>query len=143
MKYTNSSANIVSLNENEIFVFGSNLAGRHGLGAAKLAKERFGAKSGIGIGPTGRCYAIPTKNQSIQTLHLDLISGHVSDFIEYAKSNSHQVFLVSRIGCGLAGYCESEIAPMFSEALKLPNIYLPVEFTDLLNTVSKPRSCEL
>lgn len=99
-----------------IFVFGSNLAGRHGKGAALHARQVHGAKYGVGVGPTGNAYAIPTKDENIQTLPLDRIAPYVADFLEYARENQHLQFEVTRIGCGLAGYTDSQISPMFSGA---------------------------
>lgn len=101
---------------NTIFVFGSNLAGRHGAGAALFAKKNRGAIYGKGIGMQGNSYAIPTKDQNIKTLPLDRIKPYVDQFIEFAKQNSKLIFEVTRIGCGLAGYKDSDIAPMFKDA---------------------------
>ena len=101
---------------NQIFVFGSNLAGRHGKGAALEAKKFWGAQPGVGVGPTGNSYALPTKDQSLRPLPLDEINQHVREFILYAKENWHLEFLVSKVGCGLAGYPEDYIAPMFKNA---------------------------
>jgi hypothetical protein len=131
---------INSLNPNEIFVFGSNITGIHGAGAAKLAREKFGAKQWVGIGPTGRCYAIPTRytdtlpNGRLQfkTLPLTSIFSHIADFIEYSKIHLEQIFLVTAIGCGFAGYKASEIAPAFNEALYLNNVYLPKLFYEYI-----------
>ncbi|MGL5776233.1 MAG: A1S_2505 family phage non-structural protein, partial [Aeromonas veronii] len=96
-----------------IFVFGSNLAGRHGKGAAKCARDVHGAVYGVGRGRTGNAYAIPTKDEFIRTLPLYRIMGYVGEFIEYAKTNPELTFVVTRIGCGLAGYRDWEIGPMF------------------------------
>lgn len=106
-----------------IFVFGSNLAGRHGAGSALEARRRHGAKLGIGVGPTGDAYAIPTKDIKLKTLPLETISGYVKEFVDYAKNNQDQHFVVVKIGCGLAGFQEYEIAPMFRGAPK--NVELP------------------
>jgi len=99
-----------------IFVFGSNLAGRHGAGAAAFAKYWYGAQYGVGEGRTGQSYAIPTKDESLNTLRLDRILGYVCEFIEYAKKHPHEKFFVTRIGCGLAGYTNEQIAPLFRGA---------------------------
>lgn len=107
-----------------IFVFGSNLAGRHGKGAALFARQNHGAIYGQGVGRQGNSYAIPTKDGRLNVLSLDEISGHVLDFIAYAKENSDLEFNVTRIGCGLAGYKDTQIAPLFSGApsnCKLPD----------------------
>lgn len=119
---------ILKLNSNQIFVFGSNLAGRHGAGAALAAKKHFNAKYGCGVGITGQCYAIPTKDKKIKTLPLNEIKGFVDDFIAFAKQNSHLEFLVTPIGCGLAGYSVKEIAPLFENSPQnciLPDIFKP------------------
>lgn len=107
-----------------IFVFGSNLAGRHGKGAALFAKNNHGAKYGVGVGPTGNAYALPTKDQHIRTLPLTAIAIHVADFIDYARKHPELQFLVTKIGCGLAGYQEHQITPFFKDApdnCKLPD----------------------
>jgi hypothetical protein len=99
-----------------IFVFGSNLAGRHGRGAALDAKRLYGAVYGVGEGPTGMAYAIPTKDHNIRTLPLDTVEKHVRKFILYARQNWNKKFLVTRVGCGLAGYTDADISPMFKFA---------------------------
>ena len=106
-----------------IFVFGSNLAGRHGKGAALCARNTHGAVYGVGVGRTGNAYAIPTKDEHIQTLPLSRIEKYVTDFLEYARANPDLEFEVTRIGCGLAGYQEHEIKPMFAGAPM--NCHLP------------------
>lgn len=97
----------------DIFVFGSNLAGRHGAGAALFARTYNGAIYGQGVGPQGYSYAIPTKDALLQTLPLATIQTYILGFIEYAKQHSDITFYVTRIGCGLAGYKDQDIAPMF------------------------------
>ena len=109
-----------------IFVFGSNLAGRHGKGSALEAMERWNAVWGEGIGRTGGAYAIPTKDERLQTLPLSRIRSHVEVFIDYAWAHPHLTFIVVAIGCGLAGYRPDQIAPMFKHAPK--NCRLPREF---------------
>lgn len=99
-----------------IFVFGSNLAGRHGKGAALFARQNFDAKYGCGVGRTGNAYAIPTKDKSLRVLPLQVIHRYVKDFLEYAKANPNLKFQVTKIGCGLAGYQEYDIKPMFAGA---------------------------
>ena len=99
-----------------IFVFGSNLAGRHGKGAALYAQDAYGAKYGVGRGRTGQAYAIPTKDENIGTLALLIIEREVQEFLEYARYYNDEVFFVTRIGCGLAGYTGEQIAPMFRGA---------------------------
>lgn len=107
----------------EIFVFGSNLAGRHGRGAALYARQNHGAKYGVGVGRTGDSYAIPTKDAKIKTLPLTEIAKYVADFLDYAKEHQELTFKVTAIGTGLAGYTHEQIAPMFKGATincKLP-----------------------
>lgn len=101
----------------EIFVFGSNLGGFHGAGAAKYAFQRKGAKLGVAVGLSGESYAIPTKDREIKyTLPLDVIQGYVNGFIAFAQVHPELMFQVTRIGCGLAGLHDREIAPMFERA---------------------------
>lgn len=112
---------------NTIFVFGSNLAGRHGKGAAYSAARYFGAETGVGTGLTGKSYAIPTKDEELHTLPLHTIHQHVADFLSFASNNQEKKFLITRIGCGLAGYQDSEIAPFFlypPSNCDLPGIWL-------------------
>lgn len=118
---------ITSLKDNEIFVFGSNKEGMHGGGAARIAYEDFGAEWGVGIGMTGQCYAIPTMDRSI-----DIIHRHVDDFTAYAKSHPALTFLVTPIGCGIAGWRVEEIAPLFNAAAELANVALPESFWKVL-----------
>lgn len=99
-----------------IFVFGSNLAGRHGAGAALHAKNAWGAVYGVGEGRTGNAYAIPTKNAHIKTRSLEDIAKSVATFIGYARMHPKETFQVTRIGCGLAGYKDEDIGPMFKGA---------------------------
>jgi len=117
---------------NQIFVFGSNLAGRHGRGAAKFARDTYGAIYGQSIGLQGKSYAIPTKDNNIKTLPLNLIKLYVNDFIKFAIANPDLQFIITPIGCGLAGYTHVDIAPLFSTAPN--NCILPEEFKIVLNT---------
>jgi hypothetical protein len=117
-------------NGKHIFVFGSNLAGVHGAGAARDARLYWGARVGVGLGLQGQSYAIPTKDDCIITLPLDRIEGYVKDFNGFATANPDLSFLVTAIGCGLAGYRPDQIAPMFSNSPK--NCILPDEFKHLL-----------
>lgn len=96
-----------------VFVFGSNIAGIHGKGAALTAKRLYGAKQGIGIGYVGHSYAIPTKDQNLKTLHILEIVTYVQEFKNFAHDNKHMNFLVTRVGCGLAGFQDADIAPFF------------------------------
>lgn len=114
---------ISELKENEIFVFGSNLAGHHGGGAARLAYNRFGAVWGQGVGLQGQTYAIPTMQGGVEA-----IKPYVDEFIRFAEQHPEYKFLVTRIGCGIAGFKDEEIAPLFAQALKVGNILLPKAF---------------
>jgi hypothetical protein len=114
----------------EIFVFGSNLAGRHGKGAALHARNYHGAIYGRGIGRQGDSYAIPTKDHRLRSLPLNEIQEHVEDFLEYARLFSGFNFNVTAIGTGLAGYKHEDMAPMFRDAPE--NCRLPVEWVEIL-----------
>lgn len=118
---------IDDLQENEVFVFGSNLAGMHGGGAARVARLRFGAVMGNGVGMQGRSYAIPTMQGGTET-----IRPYVNDFIAYAKEHPELTFLVTPIGCGIAGFEPEDIAPLFEEASNVENIWLPKSFWEVL-----------
>ena len=113
-----------------VFVFGSNLAGRHGAGAAQVATLRFGAAYGVGEGLTGQAYALPTKDERIRTLSSAAVAGHVGRFLRFAATRRDLVFVVTEVGCGLAGYSAVEIAPMFAGAGD--NVLLPRAFVDVL-----------
>ena len=104
------------MSEQAVFVFGSNRAGIHGAGAAKFAREQRGAEYGVGEGRTGNAYGIPTKDECVCTLPLNEIAKHVRQFIRYAVDNPDVLFQVTPIGCGLAGYTPTDIAPMFRDA---------------------------
>ncbi len=119
--------NISRLRPDEIFVFGSNLAGMHGGGAARAALIHFGAIMGKGIGIQGQSYAIPTMQGGVET-----IRPYVDDFIEYAAAHPSLRFLVTRIGCGIAGFTDAEIAPLFADATALENVALPKSFWNYL-----------
>lgn len=101
----------------QVFVFGSNLAGFHGAGAARAAVQHFGAKRGVGIGRQGQSFAIPTKDQRIETLPIAQIALYIGDFIRYTKEHDDEEFFVTRVGCGLAGYSDEDIAPLFRRAI--------------------------
>ncbi len=119
---------VTKLKENEIFVFGSNQSGRHGKGAAKTAMG-WGAIYGQAEGLQGRTYGIPTVNSGIsRSLSIEEIKPYVDRFIEFAKQNKKYIFLVTEIGCGLAGKTVKEIAPLFKDAIDVENIYLPRRF---------------
>lgn len=115
-----------------VFVFGSNLAGRHGKGAALWARQHRGAVYGCGVGYQGNSYAIPTKDERLHTLPLERISEHVAYFLGFARHvRPDLIFQLTPIGCGLAGYKPDQIAPMFADAP--PNVILPPEFEAILS----------
>lgn len=114
---------IVELKADEVFVFGSNLQGMHGGGAAYIAWRQFGAVMGCGVGLRGQSYAIPTMQGGVET-----IEPYVTSFIAFAKEHPELFFYVTRIGCGIAGFQDKEIAPLFSEAIGLENVCLPESF---------------
>ena len=118
---------IDTLEKDEIFVFGSNLAGHHMGGAARVANIKFGAEWGVGVGLTGQSYAIPTMQGGVET-----IRPYVDEFVEFANQHQNMKFLVTRIGCGIAGFNDEDIAPLFRKALPVSNIYLPQKFYDIL-----------
>jgi hypothetical protein len=131
-----SPSNITSLKPNEIFVFGSNLSGIHGGGAAHQAMK-WGAKWNQGVGLQGQTYAIPTKYYNIsRTLTVKEIEPYVNEFIMFAIENKQYNFMVTEIGCGLAGMVIEDIAPLFKQALDVENIYLPERFVLYLNTLN-------
>lgn len=119
--------NIASLKPNEIFVFGSNLEGMHYGGAARAAAQHFGAVIGNGDGIQGQSYAIPTMHGDV-----NVIKPYVDKFIAYAKAHPTQDFLVTPIGCGIAGFKPEQIAPLFEEAVDIDNIFLPESFWEIL-----------
>lgn len=114
---------INQLDDNEVFVFGSNLGGFHGGGAARVALERFGAVWGQGVGLQGKSYAIPTMHGGV-----DVIAPYVDEFICFARLHRDMKFLVTPIGCGIAGFSVKEIAPLFAAAIDIDNIILPESF---------------
>lgn len=125
LKFTHE--NITRLGEDEVFVFGSNLYGSHGGGAARMAYKYFGAKMGQGVGLQGQSYAIPTMQGGVET-----IKPYVDEFIDFARGCDQTTFLVTRIGCGIAGFRDAEIAPLFAEALGLYNVRLPRSFAEVI-----------
>lgn len=124
-EYTNEW--ISQLARNEVFVFGSNLAGMHGGGAARVACERFGAVMGQGVGLQGQSYAIPTMQGGVET-----IQPYVDEFIDFAMAHPGLKFLVTPIGCGIAGFTVAEIAPLFAAAIEVENIILPRSFVNVI-----------
>lgn len=122
---------ITTLQPNEVFVFRSNINGSYKLGFAKQALE-FGAKDGKIYGHFGNTFALLVRLEKDEQLMCN-IRKLISDFLEYAKQNPHLTFLVTKIGCGLAGYTPDEIAPLFKAAIEVENIHLPAEFWEVLN----------
>lgn len=122
-----TSGFIRELESNQIFVFGSNLNGYHGGGAARTAMDKFGAVWGVGVGIQGQSYAIPTMHGGPEA-----IQPYVDQFIEFARHNPNKQFLVTPIGCGIAGFKPADMAPLFKEATTIPNIYLPQSFWSIL-----------
>lgn len=119
---------IDALKPDEIFVFGSNLHGHHGGGAARAARKRFGAIWGQGVGLQGQSYAIPTMQGGVET-----IQPYVDQFVDFAKAHTELFFYVTRIGCGIAGFKDSDIAPLFKNAMNIENICLPESFVNEIN----------
>ncbi len=115
----------------DVYVFGSNLAGRHGAGSALHARTYFGAQYGNGIGRQGNSYAIPTKDHELRVLPLHRIKKYVDDFLQYAIEHYYESFNVVEIGCGLAGYTPDQIAPLFRG--HCGNVNLPERFKVILD----------
>lgn len=118
---------ITELRPDEVFVFGSNLEGMHGGGAARVAFKNFGAVMGCGVGLRGQSYAIPTMQGGVET-----IAPYVDEFISFAKAHPGLFFYVTRIGCGIAGFRDKDIAPLFSASVNIENICLPESFRRLI-----------
>lgn len=131
--------NITELGPDDIFVFGSNLQGMHGGGAARVARQRFGAVMGQGVGLQGQSYAIPTMQGGVET-----IKPYVDEFINLAREWDQNTFYVTRIGCGIAGFTDEQIAPLFDEAYDLYNVRLPKSFADIIerNRKNKPKASQ-
>lgn len=128
---------ISSLKPDEVFVFGSNLQGHHGGGAARVAQMRFGAIYGQGVGLQGQSYAIPTMQGGPDT-----IQPYVDQFIVFAMEHTELFFYVTRIGCGIAGFKDQDIAPLFVDALTLENVCLPESFAKIIEQLSARKSDE-
>ena len=126
MKQRVTSNHIERLQPNEIFVFGSNLSGHHGGGTALLAMNKWGAIWGQGVGLQGQTYGIPTMQGGVET-----IRPYVDEFIQFANKHPEMTFLVTEIGCGIAGFTPQEIAPLFAKATTTENIHLPQRCWDL------------
>lgn len=114
---------ITELRPNEIFVFGSNIQGHHGGGAARVAYQKFGAEWGVGEGLTGHCYALPTMEGGT-----DYIAQKVQNFLTCAQQHPELTFLVTKVACGIAGFSVHEIGPLFKDAIPMENVILPREF---------------
>ena len=130
MEKRNTPDFITTLQSGEIFVFGSNIHGMHGGGAAAVAYRNFGAVWGQGAGLQGQSYAIPTMEGGV-----DYVAGYVNEFIAFAKDHTELFFWVTKIGCGIAGFTEEEIAPLFKDAAELENVALPAEFREIISTL--------
>ena len=144
--------NITELKENEVFIFGSNLEGRHGAGAALYAQKHFGAiyGKGVGFGFEEKSYAIPTRKYvknakgkwTLVTMPLSEIFPYVDNFLKLTTLRKNKTFLVTKIGTGFAGFTDSEIAPMFERALAMKNVLLPESFVKILEENKKePQLC--
>ncbi len=123
-----TSPHINNLQANEIFVFGSNLMGHHGGGAARVAYDKFGAIWGQGVGMQGQSYGIPTMHGGVEA-----IRPYVDEFLNYASRHEEYTFLVTRIGCGIAGFTDNEIAPLFAAAAHMENVHLPLSFWQIID----------
>ena len=129
---------VTSLAPDQVFVFGSNLRGIHGAGAARQAWQQFGAQRGVGEGPTGRCYALPTKRTPWEKMKLWEVEHSVEMFLAYARQcftyNPVETFLVVEVGCKLAGFTPEQIAPLFRPPPNglPPNLWLPLSFWNVL-----------
>lgn len=132
MKMNFTPENITHLNPNEVFVFGSNLQGIHGGGAARVARKLFGAVTGQGVGLQGQSYAIPTMQGGVET-----IKPYVDEFADFARSHPELTFYVTRIGCGIAGFKDEQIAPLFNSAFDLTNVILPKQFVAIILTARR------
>jgi hypothetical protein len=124
------------MNSDIVFVFGSNEAGRHGKGAALTALKEWGAVYGQGEGRYGASYAIPTKDGLLRTLPVLRIKQYVDTFLQYAKEHPDLTFLLTRVGCGLAGYDDGDMAPLFSGIT--PNVILPDEWKSYIRKSYDP-----
>lgn len=127
---------ITELKPNEVFVFGSNLQGMHAGGAARIACEKFGAVWGQGVGMQGQSYAIPTMQGGVET-----IEPYVEEFMDYAFRHRELTFLVTRIGCGIAGFTAQQIAPLFLKVIDLENVILPKDFVEIMHQHPRVVGC--
>lgn len=132
MKCGITPENVTALYDNEVFVFGSNLAGQHGAGAAYTALQ-WGAEMGQGEGLYGKTYALPTKDLQIRTRHIHDIYMSVVFLLQSVRNNPNKHFIITKIGCGLAGLSVEEVAPLFREFINLDNCSLPQDFINVIN----------
>ena len=126
----------MDLENDTIFVFGSNQLGIHGAGSAKFAKEYYGARMGTGKGIQGHSYAIPTKESPTQDMHFDKIRKHVNEFKQYAYDHPELLFQVTKVGCGLAHQPEEKMASLFYDApgnCMLPGVWLRMKYKNKLS----------
>lgn len=115
-----------------VFVFGSNLAGRHGKGAALYAKQHYGAVYGVGEGRTGDAYALPTKDANLRSLPLNTILKNINKFADYARKNPNDIFIMTAVGTGLAGYSEQEIGELFFINNLPENVFISAKLFNIL-----------
>jgi len=129
MKYNRAYTpdRIDNLKPNEIFVFGSNIRGQHYGGAAYIANKYFWAEWGVGEGLTGQCYALPTMEGDVE-----YVRTKVDNFLQCAREHPELTFLVTRVGCGIAGFTDAEIGPLFKEAIPMQNVILPKSFVKII-----------
>lgn len=133
MKNRTTPDQINELAPNQVFVFGSNTEGRHGGGAAYFAHKHFGAEWGLAEGLSGQTYAIPTCDIMIDKVDIEVLSQSIDRFIGHACGTADTIYLVTPIGCGIAGFTPEEIAPLFLLAKQVENIHLPESFWQILN----------
>ncbi len=131
-RFRTTPAFITALNPNERFVVGTNKLGVHGAGGALTGRKLWGLRPGVGEGPSGQCYALPTKRGPYEDASLIEVADAVAGFIEYARSEPKLIFLVTEVGCKLAGFMPAEIAPLFADAVPLSNVFLPARFWAIL-----------
>ena len=124
--------NVTELKTNEVFVFGSNLAGNHLAGAAKLANEKFGAELGIAEGLTGQCYAFPTLTEKLNKREISDLQQSTNALLQFVNENKDKYFIITEVGCGIAGYSHEEIAPLFKAFFPLANVSLPLSFLEII-----------
>lgn len=136
LKMTKYHNDLDKMPQGYYFVFGSNESGSHGKGAALYAKQKLGARQGFAEGITGKCYALPTvgtwKNGKLQKMHFDTVQEYIKRFIEFTKKNPDKKFWITRVGCGLAGFSNAQIAPLFKCAVNQENLNFPIDWKEFL-----------